>query len=173
MALYVGEGSEREQFHLLGSCPISSHFPHFLYVTGTLLVATLVWNPRVGGFTYVLGPCRSFKTDSPERLAVSSTTPTPAGFCSQKLRRLYFPVLEPWAVWSGLGLGLLAPQVSLLVLSTTLEYGAALSAGHHCCLAAAPSLPLLPVWINISSLNPWLSDFHAVRFSGSPDLFLF
>ena len=27
-----------------------------------------------------------------------------------------------------------------------------------------PSLPLLSVWMNVSSLSPWLLDFHAVRF---------
>ena len=35
------------------------------------------------------------------------------------------------------------------------------------------SLPLLPVWINVSSLSPWLSDFHVVRFSVSSGCFLF
>ena len=29
-------------------------------------------------------------------------------------------------------------------------------------LPRLPSLPLLPVWMNVSSLSPWLSDFHAV-----------
>ena len=33
------------------------------------------------------------------------------------------------------------------------------------------SPPLLPVWMNVSSLSPWLSDFHAVRFSGSSGCF--
>ena len=35
-----------------------------------------------------------------------------------------------------------------------------------------PSLPLL-VWINVSSLTRWLSDFHTVRFSGRSGWFLF
>ena len=35
------------------------------------------------------------------------------------------------------------------------------------------SLPLLQVWMNVSSLSPWLSDFHAVRFSVSSGCFLF
>ena len=35
------------------------------------------------------------------------------------------------------------------------------------------SLPLLPVWINVSSLSPWLSDFHVVRFSVSSGCFFF
>ena len=30
-----------------------------------------------------------------------------------------------------------------------------------------PSLSLLPVWMNVSSLSPWFSDFRTVRFSGS------
>ena len=36
-----------------------------------------------------------------------------------------------------------------------------------------PSLPLLPVWTNVFSLTPWLSDFHIVWFSGSSGYFLF
>ena len=35
------------------------------------------------------------------------------------------------------------------------------------------SLPLLPVWMNVSSLSPWLWDFHTVWFSGSSGWFLF
>ena len=38
---------------------------------------------------------------------------------------------------------------------------------------ACPSLPLLPVWMKVSSLSPWLSDFHTVRFSVSSGCFLF
>ena len=44
------------------------------------------------------------------------------------------------------------------------------------CRSSPPSclsLPLLLVWINVSSLTPWLSDFHTVRFSGSSGYFLF
>ena len=36
-----------------------------------------------------------------------------------------------------------------------------------------PSLPLLPVWMNVSSLSPWLLDFHRVQFSVSSSCFLF
>ena len=35
------------------------------------------------------------------------------------------------------------------------------------------SPPLLPVWMNVSSLTPWLSDFYTVQFSGSIGCFLF
>ena len=37
----------------------------------------------------------------------------------------------------------------------------------------SPSTPLLPVWMNVSSLSPWLLDFHTVQFSVSPACFLF
>ena len=35
------------------------------------------------------------------------------------------------------------------------------------------SPPILPGWMNVSSLTPWLLDFHTVRFSGSSGWFLF
>ena len=47
------------------------------------------------------------------------------------------------------------------------------------CLATSPlhlgcpSLPILPVWMNVSSLTPLLLDFHTVQFSGSLGCFLF
>ena len=39
------------------------------------------------------------------------------------------------------------------------------------CRESSP--PLLPVWTNVSSLSPWLLDFHEVRFSVSSGCFLF
>ena len=36
-----------------------------------------------------------------------------------------------------------------------------------------PSPPLLPVWVSVSSLSPWLSDFHTVQFSVSSGCYLF
>ena len=45
-----------------------------------------------------------------------------------------------------------------------------------CCessLPDCPSLPLPLVWMNVSSLSPWLSDFHTVLFSVSSGCFLF
>ena len=41
------------------------------------------------------------------------------------------------------------------------------------CLPGCSSLPLQPVWMNVSSLSPWLLDFHTVRFSVSSGCFLF
>ena len=58
---------------------------------------------------------------------------------------------------------------------STPKCGTTWSSSH--CLAgcplhpSCPSPPLLPVWMNVSSLTPWLSDFHTVQFSGSSDCF--
>ena len=55
--------------------------------------------------------------------------------------------------------------------------GLPLSTSH--CLSPSPlhlgcpSLPLLQVWMNFSSLMPWLLDFHTIRFSISSGYFLF
>ena len=38
---------------------------------------------------------------------------------------------------------------------------------------SCPSPPLLSVWMNVSSLSPWLLDFHTVRFSVSSGCFFF
>ena len=73
--------------------------------------------------------------------------------------RLYFPTLEPWVAWS----------VSLPSCCSWLSAGKCGTAqSFTCCLAARPlspgflCLPLLPVWMNVSSLIPWLSDFYTV-----------
>ena len=44
---------------------------------------------------------------------------------------------------------------------------------HECSALGCESPPLLPVWMNVSSLTPWLPDFHTVRFSVSSGCFLF
>ena len=42
---------------------------------------------------------------------------------------------------------------------------------HESSLPGCLSPPLLPVWMNVSSLSPCLSDFHALRFSVSSGCF--
>ena len=44
-----------------------------------------------------------------------STVSIPTSFYSQKLGRLLFLALEPWAVGPGVGLGPVAPKISLLI----------------------------------------------------------
>ena len=76
---------------------------------------------------------------------VSSTDSIHAGFCSQKLWGLIFLALESWAEGPGVGLGLLAPEISLPYFHTAhVDLGPARSV----------SLPLLPVWLEVISLIP-------------------
>ena len=44
-----------------------------------------------------------------------------------------------------------------------------------CCASphVTASPPLLPIWINVASLNPWLLDFHTVWFSYDSGWYLF
>ena len=99
------------------------------------------------------------------RLGVSSTaTSTPKGFSTSGLR-LYFPTLEPWdyAVC-------FTPP---LFLPVYLHENVGPPFCHESSPPSCASPPLLPVWMNVSSLTPWLSDFHTVRFSVSSGCFLF
>ena len=92
--------------------------------------------------------------------------------------RLYFPVLELWVVWSvtrstscclASQLQLCPPHSIICHLAGSDLRGLAVCPLHPGCL----SPPLLLVWVSVSSLFPWLSDFHTVRFSVSSAYFLF
>ena len=74
---------------------------------------------------------------------VPSTDSIPAGFCSQKLYRLIFLALEPWAGGPDVGLGLLTYEISLLNF-----YPPDVDVGP----AHSVSVPLLPVWVDVVSL---------------------
>ena len=134
----------------------------------------------VGGFVCILGPCGS-PMNSPVRLGVSPAASTPTGFFQSEVLRLYFPVLEPWVAWS-----ISLPRFFLPVyphanmgLPPLPAYTVSPTWSSSCCLAmcplhsSCPPPPLLLVGINVSSLTPWLSDFHIVWFSGSSGYFLF
>ena len=139
--------------------PISSHFSHFPYVTGTLWAAALVLNHRVGGFEQVLGPWGSFIwTLLRDQQSLLLPHP-PLVFTARS-----YGALSSWFCWSP-GLCSLAwgwdgslPRCPSRFLSNTGECGTTHSASHHChCLDAAItprplypgslSLPLLPFWM--------------------------
>ena len=91
--------------------------------------------------------------------------------------RLYFPTLElsvarsvTWSTSCGLTgqLQLCPPHSTICHLAGLARPRLAASPLHPGCL----SLPLLPVWMNVSSLSPWLSDFHTVHFSVTASCFL-
>ena len=115
--------------------------------------------------------------NSPVKLGISPAASTPTGFCHQKFWSFHFPHWNP---------GLHTLSHSLVVTSSlsALEYGTTWFASCHlarlvCHLASSPlcpgcpTLPLLLVWMNVSFLTPWLSDFHTVRFSDRSGCFLF
>ena len=123
---------------------------------------------------------------SPERLGVSpAASSTPTGVFNQRFEDLF-----PLAGALGCAVCFAPPPFFLVYLC---ECGAAGSASsrtacpicstiHHSGFGSVarspvrpgcPSLPHLPVWMNVSSLSPSLSDFHAVRFSVSSGCFLF
>ena len=94
----------------------------------------------------------------------------PHRFFQSEVLRLYFPTLEPWVMWS----------VSLPSCSSQFIHMQAWDCPLHqpppqweSSLPSCLSPPLLPVWMNVSSLTPSLSGFHSVRFSGSAGCFLF
>ena len=103
---------------------------------------------------------------------------SPHRFLQLEVLKLYFPVLEPWIVFSH------SPVVPPGLFAC--ECGTAWSASCRLihlvlqpCLAMVPlcpgcwSPPLLPVWVNIFSLTPCLLEFHTIQFSGSSGCFLF
>ena len=132
---------------------------------------------RVGRFVYILGPCVSPR-NSPVRLGVSlAAASTPTGVFSQWFEA-YFPMLELWVALSVTRSTscCLSSQLKLCPPHSTIRH---LAGSASCHLAVSPlcpgypSPPLLLVWMNVSSLSPWLSDFHTVRFVVSSGCFLF
>ena len=94
-------------------------------------------------------------------------------FQSEALR-LYFLKLGPWVVWS-----VLLPSCSSQFIHTRMwdsllhQPLLCLVCQLPCMSPLLPSPPLLLVWMNVSCLIPWLSDFHTVRFSVTSGCFLF
>ena len=135
--------------------------------------------PRMGGFVYIVGPCGSLQ---------------------QTLQWVweFLPLTQPTQIFSAIGFEALFPHVGTLGCMDCLTpqlflpvyphankgppatTTPAQSSSHwlwyivsHPLCPGCPSLPLLPVWMNISSLTLWLPDFHTIRFSGSSGCFLF
>ena len=117
-------------------------------------------------------------TNSPVRLGVSpAATSIPAGVFSQ-----WFEALFPCTGALGFTICHLVhqllprwPAVALPTLVHNLP-PCWVCQPPPCCESSPPgclSPCLLVVWMNVSSLSPWLSDFHTVQFSVSSGCFLF
>ena len=127
---------------MASACLDARYFNLSLYTTGAFQAATPVLELRGSESEYMSLFVSSLRGTSwaPE---VSSTNPVPDGFCIQKLWELIFLALEPWAWGPGVGLGPLAPEISLLNF-----YPSYVGVGppHY------SSAPLLPVWMDVISL---------------------
>ena len=148
--------------HLLSSCPAFSYFPQL----PTSKSGPSGADSQVGGLVDVLEPCESSELSC---LAGSS------------LPQCYNPhrLSQPEVFWGFLfphwNIGLYNLSCSPLVPPSLFTRKCRTTCSTSCLasLPGFPSLPLLPVWMNVSSLTPWLLDFHTIWFSGSSDCFLF
>ena len=134
---------------------------------------------QVGGFVYILGPCGSLQWTLLWGCSFSHNR-NPHRFVLLQVLRLCFSMLEPWVV-QYISLPSCSSQfIHMQIWDHKVCWPLpCLFWSSSCCLAAHPlcphclSPPLLPVWINVSSLTPWLLDFHTIWFSGSSGYFLF
>ena len=176
MALYVGEGLERGKCHCLasgglrGPFPVSSHFTNFLYATSAFLGIVLVVIPRVGGFAYILSLYGPFKRTLLSYWPYLLLPQPPLVFIARNYEALSSQYWNPGLHGLSWGWDRSLPRCPSWVLSSTHECGTTSSTSCHRLANTtlhplqphSLSLPLLPVWVNMASLNPWLLDFHTV-----------
>ena len=106
-------------------------------------------------------------TNSPVRLGVSHAASTPTGFSQPEVFEALFHCAGT------LGCMVSLPSCSFWFICMQVWDHRVLQL-LPCCQYSPPwllALPLLPVWLNVSSLTPWLLDFHTVQFSGSSGYF--
>ena len=124
----------------------------------------------VGSFVYILGPCRSLQWTLLWGWEFFLLSQSPHVFSVRGYEALFHHT-------GTLCCGSLSHSPVVPSSLSTCKCGTTQSASH--CLARSPlcpccpSLSLLPVWVNVSFLTSWLSDFHTVWFSGSSGYFLF
>ena len=142
--------------------PLSAGFQSLLPLP-TIKLGPSGADSQVGGLVYFLGPYWSLQWTllwGQELLP----PPQPPQVFSVRDLRLYFPVLEPWVAWS-----VSLPSCSSWFFCSRM-WDCPVRSLPPCCASSPPnclSLPLLPVWVNVSSLTPWLLDFHTVQYSVS------
>ena len=182
--LRVGEGSEKGRCHCLasggltgrklspGTHPDSSHFTFSLCTTCGLPAVALGLNPRAGGSVWVQSPCGCFKRSLLKIWCFFFLSPRPPLVFTVRSYR----DLSSWRWTTGVLGGLVwgwdhsLPRYPSRFLSTTHECGTTHSSTS---LSHSMTLPLLPIWMNVASLNPWLSDFYTAGFSDNSGCYLF
>ena len=111
---------------------------------------------------YILGPCGSLQQAVLQGWEFLPPPQVPQVFTVKGIEAFF-----PCAGTLGCTV-CLAPQLFLSIYLHTDVGPPSLPATTLTCILSAPP----PVWMNASSLTPWLSDFHTVKFSGSSDYFL-
>ena len=157
---------------LSGTCPISSHFIHFLYATVTLLAIAVVVVHRVGGFAYVLGLSVPFKRILLRQWQFLPLPKPPLVFTARSYETLFPQCWNPGLCsWPGAEIPHsqgVPPDFYQLHVNWHCPYCCChcpLSGTTPCPLChGSLALPLLSVWMNMASLNPWLLDFHSLIF---------
>ena len=172
MVLYVGRGLRGNS----AACSVLGQVSVTSYATQKQIGPFSCWFPCwwvcVHSRTLWVSP-----TNSPVRLGASPSATTHTGFCSWRLWGFICPCWNP-------GFLSLSPSPLVPPSLTTGKCGTTCSASRHllwwsnCSLSVSPLHPgcpfptLLLVLVNVSSVTPWLSDFHTVRLSGSSVLLL-
>ena len=133
----------------------------------------------VDGFVYILGPCGSLQQTLLCWWEFLLPLQPPQIFTATGFEALFF-----WCQTPGLcGLycsplvptGISAPECGTARTASCRLTTWSTSCCHATCPLhpGCPCLPLLPVWMNVSSLSSWLLNFHTIWFSGSSGCFLF
>ena len=125
---------------------------------------------QIGGFVYVLGPCGSLQWTLLWGWEFLPLLQLPQVFTARSFEGFFFPCFYT---------GLCGLPYSLVIFPYLCahKFRTTGSSSHH--LSAYPLCPgclyppLLPVRMNVSSLSPWLFDFHTVLFSNSSGYFCY
>ena len=131
--------------------------PFLPHATGTFPAAVPVLEPRgeesALNHKWGMRPLR--------RNAWKSCCPNPYWFLQPEVMGTYLPDTGTLAGWSSVWLGLLSPEVTLPIFIHYLWVWDC----PFCFSTDSASLPLLLVWMNVTSLILWFLDVHTAWFS--------
>ena len=140
----------------------SSHFTHLPYATGALPAAAM-------GGAYVLSPCRPFKQRNSGSFFHH---PNPHWILQPEVMRASLPGAGTLGcmVWPGAGIAgpqaippdFYPPRVNVGPSIPLPPEPPLCTTWLLCPVSATPPLP--PIWMNVASLNPWLSVPYSLIF---------
>ena len=184
VTLYVGEGLRGSNDACSSLCQIAVT----PFATHNQIGPLWCWFPS-GWACPRFRPLWVSPTTSPLRLGVSpAASSTPTGVFTQRFEALFpcsgalgyavcfaSPPFLPVYLCSNVGprAESASCRIACSIRSTIYLSGSASLIATSPLHPGCPSPPLLLVCMNVSSLSPWLSDFHIVQFSVSSVCFLF